>query len=221
MEYVVEHSPSFSILKVRLEPRESITVEPGSYILHKGDVEVSTTSGGVLSGIARALFGGETFFLNTFRARSPSEVWIAPHVPGDIVAVNMSGGSIYIQDYCYLAHTGDIKLSVGWRGFKGLVAQGELVWLKAEGTGTVFLNSYGAIEELKLGFGESVTVDNGHFVALDGSIKWNVKLLGGLKTAFFGGEGVVVEVSGPGRVWIQSRSLPPLAHLLSKFMGRQ
>ncbi|MEM1928301.1 MAG: TIGR00266 family protein [Acidilobaceae archaeon] len=221
MEYVVEHSPSFSVLKVKLSPGESVTVEPGSYLLHKGEVDVSTTTGGIMGGLARALLGGESLFLNTFRARTPSEVWIAPHVPGDIVAVSLEGRAIYIQDTCYLAHTGDVKLSVGWRGFKGLVAQGELFWLKAEGRGVVFLNAYGAVDEIRLQAGEKITIDNGHFVALDDTTRWNVRVLGGLKTLFLGGEGVVIDVTGPGRVWVQSRSLPPFAYLISKFIGRK
>lgn len=218
IDYVIERGPAYSILKVKLSPGISITVEPGAYMLHKGDIDVQTSTMGAASVIARRLFGGESLFLNTFRARSSAEIWIAPEVPGDIVGVRLDNGELIIQDTSYLAHVGDIKIGIAWRGFKGVIAEGELVWLKASGSGLVFINAYGAIEELKLDRGEKITVDNGHFVALDGTIKWGVRKLGGWKTFFLGGEGVVVDVEGPGRVWVQTRTLPALAYILYKYM---
>ncbi len=218
MRYTIEGRPAYSILKVWLEPGESITVEPGSYMLHKGDIEVATGTGGIGGAIVRRLFGGESIFLNTFKAKGRgAEIWIAPPTPGDIAVVELNG-SIYIQDTSYLAHTGDIKLTVGWRGLKGLIAEGELVWLKAEGRGLVFVNAYGGIEVVELKPGEKATIDNTHFVAMDTSVSWDVRKLGGLKTLVLGGEGLVIEVTGPGRVWVQTRTLPPLAQLISKFL---
>jgi uncharacterized protein (AIM24 family) len=64
LRYVIEGRPAYSILKVWLEPGESITVEPGSYMLHRGEVEVSTETGGIGGAIARRLFGGESVFLH-------------------------------------------------------------------------------------------------------------------------------------------------------------
>jgi len=96
-----------------------------------------------------------------------------------------------------------------------------LVWLKAEGRGLVFVNSYGGIEVLELKPGEKATIDNTHFVAMDSNVRWDVRKLGGLKTFVFGGEGLVIDVVGPGRVWVQTRTLPPLAQLLSKFLPKK
>lgn len=218
VDYVIEKGPAYSVLKVRLSTGESITVEPGAYMLHRGDVEVSTSTLGVVSAITRGLFGGESMFLNTFKARGIAEVWVAPEAPGDVVGVRLEGGELIVQDTSYLAHIGDVKVGIVWRGFKGLIAEGELVWLKASGTGLVFLSAYGGIEELRLGRGEKATVDNGHFVALDGTVRWNVRKLGGLKTLFLGGEGLVVDVEGPGRVWVQTRTLPAFAQRIARYI---
>jgi len=216
MEYRVEHGPAYSLLKVRLSPGEAITAEPGAYVLHRGEVDVRTSSGGVFKGLTRALLGGESFFLNTIVARSEAEVWLAPSLPGDIKAVEVNG-TLYVQDASYLAHVGDIEVGIGWRGLKGLLAGGELVWLKLTGRGVAFLSAYGAIDEVRLGPGERATVDNMHFVALEDA-KWSVKKLGGWKTFLFGGESIVVEVEGPGRVWVQTRNLPILAQIIAKLI---
>jgi uncharacterized protein (TIGR00266 family) len=220
LRFSIEGRPAYSILKVWLERGESITVEPGAFVFHRGDVEVSTGTQGVLRAIARRIAGGESLFLNTFKARSGvAEVWVAPSTPGDIALIELSG-AVYVKDECYLAHTGDVKLSVGWRGLTGLIAEGELVWLKAEGRGKVFVNTYGGLEVVELKPGEKAVVDNGHIVAMDPTVKWSAGLLGGVKTQAFGGEGIVLHLEGPGRVWIQTRTLPLFARLIAKYVGR-
>jgi uncharacterized protein (TIGR00266 family) len=218
MEFEYVHKPSFTILKVKLKPYEELTVESGSYMLHKGDIEIITSTGGIISGLKRAMLGGETFFLNTLKAKSDVEIWISPNLPGDIEAVELKKGDIFIEDSSYLAHYGDIKVDIGWRGLGGLIAEGELFWLKASGNGIVFINSYGGMDRLYLNPGEKITIDNMHFVALDGTIKWNIRKFGGWKSFLFGGEGFVIDAEGPGRVWIQSRNLPIFARIISKFI---
>lgn len=209
----------FQALKVRLSRGETVTVESGSFLLSRGNIEVRTTTGGLLSGVLRALAGGESVFLNEIRATGDvAEVWIAPPTPGDIAAVELTGQPLIIQDSSYLAHIGDVRVSVAWRGLKGLLAEGELVWLKAEGSGTVFINSFGSIERIELAPGERVTVDNWHFVAMDSTVRYDVRKFGGWKTFILGGEGLVVEVEGPGRIWVQTRNVEGFAGILRRFI---
>ena len=79
--------------------------------------------------------------------------------------------------------------------------------LRCSGNGTLILSSYGAIHELDLAAGESFTVDTGHLVAFSENIGFNVRSVGGLKSTIFGGEGLVVDMSGPGKVLLQTRSV--------------
>jgi len=219
MKWKVDYSPSYSILKLFLEPGEAVTAEAGAYVLHKGNVEIKThTGGGLLKALTRAMLAGESIFVNTFIARGSAELWFAPGVPGDIVYVPLHGQELIIQDTSYLAHHGNVSLGVAWRGFKGLFAEGSLVWFKVEGTGGVWINSYGAVEKLELAPGEKMTVDNFHFVAMDSTVSWRVRKFGGIKSFIFGGEGIVIEITGPGRVYVQTRTLPPLAAMLRKFI---
>ncbi len=220
MKWNVTCKPSYSLLKVELEPGENVTAEPGAMVYMKGDIEIKTSSGGILKGIMRSMLGGESFWLNTYRARSQAEIWFAPSLPGDIEALEINGKGLIIQDTSYLAHHGDISIGTAWRGFRGLLAEGELFWLKAEGSGLVWVTSYGGLEKLELKSGERVIVDNFHFVAMDDGMKWKVRKFGGLKSFLFGGEGLVIEVEGPGRLVLQTRSLPPFIGLISKYIGK-
>ncbi len=222
MKWEVEFKPSYSILKVYLEPGESVTAEPGAMVLYKGSIDIRThTGGGLFKGLTRALLGGESVFLNTFTARGGrGEVWFAPSLPGDIVYYELKGEELIVQDTSYLAHHGDVDIGVAWRGFRGLLAEGELFWLKVKGYGGVWLSSYGGISRVDLGPGESMILDNFHFVAMTSGMNWRVRKFGGIKSFLFGGEGIVIEVTGPGTVYVQSRSLPPFVEFIRKFLKR-
>lgn len=223
MKWRIDARPSYSILKVMLEPGEEVHAEPGAMVYMSSGIEVETKArGGLIKSLLRSVLAGESFFINTFRARAHGEVWFAPPLPGDIHYVELENEKpLIVQDTSYLAHHGDVDLTITWRGFRGLFAEGELVWLKLQGNGGVWLTSYGAIEEVKLKPGEKIIVDNFHFVAMDHGMMWNVRKFGGIKSFIFGGEGLVIEVTGPGRVFIQTRALPPLADALVKYIGRR
>ena len=219
MKWEVEYSPAYSLLKVQLEPGEELTSEAGAMVLFRGDLEIKThTGGGLLKGLLRGIAGTEAVFLNTYRAKSPAEVLLAPSLPGDIAYIPLEDGSYVVQDSAYLAHIGDVDVEVAWRGLKGVLAEGELVWLRLKGRGGAWVNSYGAMGKMELKAGERVTLDNMHFVALNEETKWRIRKFGGWKTFLLGGEGLVVEVEGPGTLFYQTRILPPFARLLKKFI---
>ncbi len=221
MKWSIEHRPSYSLLKVYLEPGESVTAEAGAMALMKGDIEVKThTGGGLLKAFMRAIGGTETLFLNTYTARSRAEVWFVPSLPGDITAIELRGDEWIVQDASYLAHYGDIDIGVAWRGLRGLLAEGELVWLRLSGRGIAWLSSFGAIERVDVGPGERVVIDNFHFVAMPADTRYNIRKFGGLKSFIFGGEGIVVEVEGPTTVYIQTRILPPFAYAIRRFVRK-
>ena len=78
--------------------------------------------------------------------------------------------------------------------------------LKASGSGTLILSSYGAIHDMNLSAGDRMTVDTGHLVAFDEGIGFKVRRVGGITSTLFSGEGLVVDLTGPGRVLAQTRS---------------
>lgn len=221
MKWRVDDGPVYSVLKVWLEPGEEVWAEPGALMLMRGSVEVETTSGGILRGLKRALLGGESFFMNRYVARGPAEVWFVPPVPGDIRGVELRGEAWVVQDASYLAHSGGLEVDTRFRGFRGLLAEGELFWLEVRGSGTLWVSSYGAIEEVEVPPGETLVVDNFHLVAMPSDTDYSIRKFGGLKSFLFGGEGLLVEVRGPARVLVQTRILPPFAQLLARFLPRR
>ena len=56
--------------------------------------------------------------------------------------------------------------------------------------------------------GEIIQVDTGSIVAFDEGVDYDIQLVGGIKTAIFGGEGLfLATLTGPGRVVVQSMTL--------------
>ena len=223
MRYEVETSPAYSVLKVLLESGESIVAEAGAMMAMKGNIEVQTkTAGGILKGLLRKLAVGESIFLNTFTAREGGGViWLAPSIPGDITYIQLKGNGLLVQDTGYLAHYGAVDYELNWRGIRGLLAEGNIVWLRLYGDGGVWVNSYGGIICKELGVGETITVDNNHLVAFDDTVTLNIKKFGGWKSFLFGGEGIVVELKGPGKVYMQTRILPLLAEVINRFLPKK
>ncbi len=219
MKWRVEASPAYSLLRVWLEPGEEVTAEPEALMLMRGDVEVRTSSGGLLRGLLR-VFVGESVFLNTYHARSSAELWFVPPVPGDIAAIEVDEPWV-VQGFSYLAHYGDVEVGVAWRGLRGFLAEGELVWLKLNGVGLAWVNAYGAIKRVEVPEGEKLVVDNFHFVAMPARTRYRIRTIGGLKTTLLGGEGLVVEVEGPATVYLQTRILPAFARLLYRFLPQR
>jgi uncharacterized protein (AIM24 family) len=83
----------------------------------------------------------------------------------------------------------------------------------------VFIHSGGTIVPMELKQGEKVRVDTGCLVAFDPTVDYDIELVGGIKTALFGGEGLfLATMTGPGRVWLQTL---PFSRLADRIMAAQ
>ncbi len=153
------------------------------------------------------MLGGESFFINTYRAPTQGgEILLAPTLPGDIVVRSLEDEALLVQSGSYVASSEGVRLDTKWGGAKTFFAREGLFMLRASGTGTLLLSSYGAIHEMEIEAGQMYTVDTGHLVAFAEGMGFKVRRIGGLKSTLFSGEGLVVDLTGPGRVLLQTRS---------------
>ena len=180
------------------------------------DVTLETGMKGGLLGAAKRALGGESLFLNTYTGTGPAQrVDLAPSAPGDLVHIPMTGGAVKVQSGSYCASTPGVTLDTKWGGAKTFFGGEGLLMLQCTGQGDLWVSSYGAIREVNVS--GSYTVDTGHIVAFDDRLTFNVRRVGGLKSTFLSGEGLVCEFSGTGRLWFQTRSVPALASFLHPF----
>jgi len=208
MEVEILYRPSYSLGVLRLGPNEEVRVEGGAMVSMSQGIAIQTkAAGGILKSLARSLLAGESFFQNVYRApASGGELTVAPTLPGDLFVLDLEDEAILVQSGSYVASEMGIALDTKWGGAKTFFASEGLIMLRASGTGKLLLSSFGAIHEMNLGAGETYTVDTGHLVAFTEGIGFKVRRVGGLKSTFFSGEGLVVDLTGPGRVLLQTRS---------------
>jgi uncharacterized protein (TIGR00266 family) len=218
MHYEIKSSPDFAIIDCRLGKGESIVAESGAMVSMSPTVTMKTQArGGILAAAKRKLLGGESLFQNTFTAEEDNgQVMLAPGSPGDIIAFDLEPDrSLMIQSSAYVAATPDVTLDTKWGGAKGFFSGTGLFLLKATGPGTVFVASYGAIYPKQCD-GEYI-VDTDHIVAFQDSVSYRISKVGGIKSLFFGGEGLVARFSGTGTIYAQTRSPSSLASFLHPY----
>lgn len=209
MQTEVLYRPSYSIARVILSPNEAVIAEAGAMLSMSGDMQIETKMrGGVLQSLARSVLGGESFFINTFRASARGgEVLLAPTLSGDVFILTMQNQSYLVQSGSFLACSEGVATDTKWSGAKTFFGGEGLIMLRCTGSGILILSSYGAIHEIDLAPGQVYTVDTGHLVAFPETIGFKVRAVGGLKSTLLGGEGLVVDLSGPGKVLVQTRSV--------------
>ncbi len=211
MDYEIKYKPSYSMLVVKLNQGETITAESGSMTYMDPNVEVKTRKRekSLLGSIGLKLIGRQSFWVNDYSAASGSgEAAFVSAPVGDIEILEVAPNQGYIvQKSSYIASTEGVDLDVQWQGFtKGLFGQG-LFMIKVSGKGTLFINTFGAIDKHSLKPGETMIVDNFHLVAFSDTCQYKVTKFGGLKETLLGGEGLVTQITGPGDIFIQTKNL--------------
>lgn len=208
MQIQIDDRPAYAIAKVALDAGEEIVAEGGAMVAMTEGFELETKArGGFLKSIARSTFGGESFFMNTFKAPGKGgTVRLAPALPGDMRVIELKDDRVMVQSGGFIASSPSLEVETKWGGAKTFFASEGLIMLRVSGNGSLIIAAYGAIEEIELGPGEKFTVDTGHLVTFTQDIGFDVRKVGGWKSTMFSGEGLVVDLTGPGKLTLQTRS---------------
>ncbi|WP_022976882.1 TIGR00266 family protein [Nevskia ramosa] len=230
IEYRI-HGSDLQYVEVRLAPGRCAVSEPGAMMYVDDDVQVSTEIGDgsgrethFLSRLWRGVrrkFSGESLFTSIYRndAATDRRVAFAAPGPGQIVPIDLavSGGTLIVQRGAFLAGARGVEVGLAWqkRIRVGLFGGEGFIMQKLTGNGVAFVHASGALTEMQLAPGQSLRVDTGCLVALQSSVRYDIKYAGKIKTALFGGEGLFfAQLSGPGTIWLQSMPLKRLSRTL-------
>jgi uncharacterized protein (TIGR00266 family) len=217
MNYELKYRPSYTLLVARLEAGESITAEAGAMTYMTPNIQMRTHArAGIWDTLKVGVLGGQSFFVNDYTAvGGPGEIGLVAAPLGDVEKLSLDGSRGYIiQKSSYIASQPTVNLDVKWQGFtRGIFGQG-LFMIKTSGVGDLFINTFGAIDRHDLLPSERLVVDNFHLVGFSDTCSYSVKRLGGLKEFVLSGEGLVVEVAGPGEVFLQTKNLAEFAEWL-------
>ncbi len=229
------HGEDLQFVEVELDPGESVVAEAGALMYMTGGVQMETIFGdgsaqsktgglvGALLGAGRRVLTGESLFMTQFTATGgrKEQVAFAAPFPGRILAMDLAqlGGELVCQKDSFLCAARGVaisiafqkKIGVGLFGGEGFIMQ------RLTGDGLTFVHAGGMLTEKQLAPGETLRVDTGCLVALQPSVSYDIQLVGSVKTALFGGEGMFfATLTGPGHVWLQSLPLSRLADRIVK-----
>ena len=222
MEYKILKNP-MGLIEFTLNKDERVTAEAAAMVYIRGDIltETKMRKGGFLKSLKAAAFGGESFFVNEFIAQEDNcRLGLTGNMLGDIEVINVNEKFI-IQSGSFVGSTGKLTLDTKWQGFTKGIFGTNMFMLKTIGTGDIFVNGWGGIIKTKLQSGEKMTVDNYQLVALSSTASYRVTKHGNFKTTLFGGEALVMEIIGPGTVYIQTKNVMEFVRSIIPFLPKR
>jgi uncharacterized protein (TIGR00266 family) len=218
MNIDIEAKPSYGMAIVALNPGEDFVAESGAMVAMSTGLTVETrfngTGGGgffdwiqaAFTGLLRKLVAGETMFVNHYHAKTAGEVMLAPSMIGDVIKVEVDDiHPITVQTTSYMGSATGVKIDLIWAGFSMLFSKEGAFFMRCTGRGPLLVNAYGAIEEVPVH--GSYRVDTGHVVAFKGDLEYTIRRVGGWKATLLSGEGLVLEFTGNGTLWLQTRNI--------------
>ncbi len=222
---------SMQMVEIELDPDETVIAEAGAMNYMEENITFEAKMGdgsdvnqgfmGKLFSAGKRMLTGESVFMTHFTNQASGQhqgkrqVAFAAPFPGSVVAINLAeiGGSITCQKDSFLCAALGTKIDIafnkrlgsGFFGGEGFILQ------HLTGDGMAFVHAGGTVIEKQLN-GETLRLDTGCLVAFSDGIDYSIEMTKGLKSMFFGGEGLfLATLSGHGKVWIQSLPFSRLA----------
>lgn len=218
---------SMQMVEVELDPNETVVAEAGAMNYMEDGIEFESKMGdgsdpeqgfmGKLFSAGKRMITGESLFMTHFTNSGSGKrrVAFASPYPGSIIPVDMNkiGGEITCQKDAFLCAALGTKIDIafnrklgsGFFGGEGFILE------RLQGDGMAFIHAGGTIVEKQL-TGETLRVDTGCIVGFTGGIDYDIQMTKGLKSMFFGGEGLfLATLQGHGTVWLQSLPFSRLA----------
>jgi uncharacterized protein (TIGR00266 family) len=214
---------NMQFVEIELDPGESAVAEAGALMYKDATVNMDTVfgdgsssgqGGGLMDKLMSAgkrVITGESLFTTVFThsGQGKAHVSFAAPYPGTVMAMKLSehGGRLICQKDSFLAGARGVSLGIFFQKkiLTGLFGGEGFIMQKLEGDGWVFVHAGGTVVERELKAGERLDVDTGCVVAFHDSVDMDIRRVGGIKSMFFGGEGMfLASLTGPGKVWLQS-----------------
>ena len=210
---------------VALDPEETVQLESGSMMFMESGIEMnSELQGGLMAGLKRKI-GGESLFITTYTNTGTERRFVsfaAPY-PGKIIPLDLAAmGPVFCQRDAYLASAYGIEITIaftkrlgaGFFGGEGFILQ------KLDGDGLAFIQAGGTILKHELKPSQTLEVDTGCLVGFQESVDYDIRMVGNVKTALFGGEGLfLAHLTGPGIAYLQTLPFSRMANRIISAAG--
>ncbi|MCY4402996.1 MAG: TIGR00266 family protein [Candidatus Poribacteria bacterium] len=215
------------VVEVELDRGETIVAEAGAMNWMEEDITFEAKMGdgtggddglmGKFFSAGKRALTGESLFMTHFTNTSSDKrrVAFAAPYPGHIIPIDLEqiGGELTCQKDAFLCAALGTELSIAFSkrlgaGFFG--GEGFILQL-LRGDGMAFVHAGGTVIKKELA-NETLRIDTGCLVAFTSGITYDIERIKGLKSMFFGGEGLfLATLEGTGTVFLQSLPFSKLA----------
>lgn len=205
------------MLEVSLDAGEEILAESGAMVTMDASLELKgKAQGGFMGSLKRAVLQGESLFQQHIYAKAAGKVLLAPGIPGSIQLLEVGEKQYRLNDGAFLASDSTVELETKTQSMsKALFAgSGGFCVMETQGSGRVAVSGFGSLYSMDVTPDKEVIVDNGHVIAWDANLDYEVSMTTAESSGFFGklinsqtsGEGLVLRFKGAGKVYICSRN---------------
>jgi uncharacterized protein (TIGR00266 family) len=203
---------AFSSALVKLNSGEKFISESGAMFRCSSNIEIDVTTsgggggGGLLGGLSRML-ASENFFFSTYTCQGGAgEVGLAPTLQGEVRVIECDGArKLVCTGGSYLGSTTGLKIDTKFQGLKGFFTGESISFVEVSGQGQLLVNAFGRITEIDVQ--NALTIDTGHVVAFEDTLQYSAgKAASGWIQSFLSGEGIVLNLTGTGKVYVQSHN---------------
>ncbi|HEX5322736.1 MAG TPA: AIM24 family protein [Capsulimonadaceae bacterium] len=134
---------------------------------------------------------------------------------GHVFPIHLNTGQgIEVREHQFLAATSNVDYNFRWvKGVANILVGGTGLFIDTfscqSGEGVVWLHGYGNVFEVNLGPGEQIDIEPGGWIYKDATVQMDTQFQG-LKSSIFASAGRLFwnRFTGPGRVGVQSMSMP-------------
>jgi uncharacterized protein (TIGR00266 family) len=216
------------VLELALNPGDRVVAETGQLSWMTAGIELNTThaaagTSSFLGAIGRAMSGGGLFMTEFTAPAQPGVVAFAAKIPGQMTEVAVQPGRGYlIHKHGFVCATEGVQLTTGFQQSLGAGIFGGNGFLlqRMAGACRAWVELGGEVITYDLAPGEVLRVHPGHVGMFDESVNFQITTISGIQNMIFGGAGLfLAQLTGPGKVWLQTLTLPNLAHALAPYIG--
>ncbi len=217
------------LLEMLLDPGESVISTHGELSWMSPNVQLTqtTSTGGQKGTHERSEAGRGRRGALPHQVRGPGGpgmVSFAAKLPGQIFEIAVGPGQGYlVHRHGWVCGTDGVVPTIGMQqSFRGGMYGGDgFVLQRLEGQGQAWIELSGEITTYELAEGQSLLVHPGHVGLFEDVVNFSITRLAGIKNMAFGGDGFhLVSLTGPGRVWLQSMTVPVLAQAIEPYLPR-
>ena len=224
MDYEIKGTVMQTV-EIALNQGESVFTESGGMAWMTDNVEMKTEmKGGLMGALQRAVTRESIFMTDYVCTAGQGYVTFTTETPGKIVPMQLDPGQSLIcqRDAFMVAQEGVVLEMHMHKRLGAALFGGEGIFLqKITGPGLALMELAGEIAEYSLEPGQRLKVDPGHIAMMDPTVDFDITMVKGIKNIFFAGEGLfLAQVTGPGRVWLQSMPLANLAMRLIPYLPK-